>query len=366
MAAPEVTICIPAYQAEVFIDRTLWCARRQTHPGIHIAVSIDQSSDATEEICRAHAADDSRLAVLAHRERLGWAGNTNALLDRVQTEFFFLYFHDDVIAPEYTEMLLAALRERPDAAGAHGGMDRFGEQAGVLPATPFDGSDTRRLVTYLLAAASGPMLRGLTRSRVLEGGLRFPLIGRPGVWQVEPYKLALVAAGPILGVPRPLYHRWHRPGSLTADWTSGPLEPVLEGLRLQCSLALDILDRAAAGPAEREVLRFCLYLQVMRYVRRHELRLPPAEPAAPSDLSPAFTGAAPATPAGLEPDLAAEVARAHAQVLFLEGRLAIRRKDRAGAADRLAAAVALDPAHARAAALLATVQAGPPGNPSGP
>ena len=366
MTPPELTICIPAYQAEAFIDRTLWCARRQTYPGIRIAVSIDQSSDATEEICRAHAVDDSRVTVLAHQDRLGWAANTNALLDLVQTDFFFLYFHDDVIAPEYAEVLLAALRERPEAVSAHGDMDRFGEQAGVLQATTFDGDDTRRLVTYLLAPASGPMLRGLTRSRVLERGLRFPFIGRPGVWQVEPYKLALVAAGPVLGVPRLLYHRWHRPGSLTADWTSGPLEPVLEGQRLQCALALEILDGAAVGAAEKEVLRFCLYLQAMRYVRRHELRLPPAPPAAPEDLCPVFTGVAPAGAlAGLEPGLASAVARAHAQVLFLEGRMAVKRREPAIATERLAAAVRLDPAHRRAATLLVALQAGAPGTSGG-
>jgi len=359
---PRVTVAIPAFQAEAFIDRTLWCARRQTEGSLSILVSIDRSDDATEAICREHARDDSRIEVVTQPERLGWAANCNALLDRVGTEFFFLYFHDDVIEPEYTAVLLQGLAERPDAVSAHCDMDRFGAQTGVVPGATFDGSDTRRLLSFLVAPTSGPMLRGLTRSTVLARGLRFPVIGQPGVWQVEPYKMGLVAAGPVLGVPRPLYRRWHREGSLTTDWASGPLEPVVAGQRLHSALALEIIDAAAASPAEKEALRFGLYLQAMRYIRRLELRPPPADPIPPQALSPAFTGRAPVEAlAGLEPDLRQQVAAAHAQLLFLEARHAVGRGDPAAAEERLAEAVALDPSHARAAALLARVRAGAAG-----
>ena len=48
---PDVTICIPAWQAADFIERTLRCARSQTYEDIHILVSVDQCEDATVEIC---------------------------------------------------------------------------------------------------------------------------------------------------------------------------------------------------------------------------------------------------------------------------------------------------------------------------
>ena len=70
----EVTVCIPAWQAEPFIDRTLGCARKQTHSRLRILVSIDASDDATAEICQAHA----ELDPADHRVRakgkagLGW------------------------------------------------------------------------------------------------------------------------------------------------------------------------------------------------------------------------------------------------------------------------------------------------------
>ena len=122
-----VTVCIPAYEAGEFIDRTLRCAREQTHEALRILVSIDVSDDNTEAICRRHADDDERIEVLAQPERLGWAGNVNSLLDHADSEFAFLYFHDDVIEPTYCERLVGALRERPEAASAHSDLGRVGD-----------------------------------------------------------------------------------------------------------------------------------------------------------------------------------------------------------------------------------------------
>ena len=49
------------------------------------------------------------MEVHAHREQQGWFGNVNSLLDRVDTEFSFIYFHDDVIDSTYSEQLVGAL-----------------------------------------------------------------------------------------------------------------------------------------------------------------------------------------------------------------------------------------------------------------
>jgi glycosyltransferase involved in cell wall biosynthesis len=117
--AADVSVCIPAYEAAAFIDRTLACARRQTHARLRILVSIDASEDATESICRRHAAGDPRIEVLAQPRRLGWSENANAVLARVRTPFCFLYFHDDIIVPDYVARLREALLQRPDAASAH-------------------------------------------------------------------------------------------------------------------------------------------------------------------------------------------------------------------------------------------------------
>ncbi len=99
----DVTICIPTWQAASFIDRTLSCARAQTYPLLRIVVSVDRCDDGTLALCQAHAKNDSRLEVIVQADRLGWSGNANAALDRARSEFFCLYFHDDVITPDYVD-----------------------------------------------------------------------------------------------------------------------------------------------------------------------------------------------------------------------------------------------------------------------
>src|SRR6185437_12170453 len=96
----DITICIPAYQAQAFIDRTLRCAQGQTYDRVRILVAVDRSNDCTAQICRAFAAEDPRIEVIEHNERLGWCRNVNALLDQTDTPFFFIYFHDDLILPQ--------------------------------------------------------------------------------------------------------------------------------------------------------------------------------------------------------------------------------------------------------------------------
>ena len=139
--APDVTLCIPAWQAATFIERTLRCARAQSYPAIRIAVSVDRGDDDTEAICRRHAAEDPRIDVVAQPVRLGWADNCNALLDGVQTPLFCLYFHDDVLHPGYIDTLRSALlaalvRSPPIATSAPSAMPTGRSPAGLTTARP--------------------------------------------------------------------------------------------------------------------------------------------------------------------------------------------------------------------------------------
>lgn len=86
----DVSICIPAWQSEGIVERALRCASGQTHAGLRILVSVDHSTDATAAVCNAYAHQDRRVEVHVQEERLGWAGNVNFLLDKVDTEFFFI------------------------------------------------------------------------------------------------------------------------------------------------------------------------------------------------------------------------------------------------------------------------------------
>ncbi|MGB7710245.1 MAG: glycosyltransferase family A protein [Microcoleus sp.] len=61
---PLISVIIPAYNAEVFIAKTLESVLSQTYQNIEILVIDDGSWDQTAEIVKSFAQKDSRLSLL--------------------------------------------------------------------------------------------------------------------------------------------------------------------------------------------------------------------------------------------------------------------------------------------------------------
>jgi hypothetical protein len=271
--ADRVAICIPVWRAEPFIEQTLRCAQAQTHANLQILISIDRCDDGTVDICRSFARSDPRIKIFAQTERLGWAANCNFLLDNVKSPFFFFYFHDDLILPHYTERLLKALRDSPQAVSCHCDMGHFGASEHISEGRNYMGSAAQRLATFLVAHNRGSPLRSLTRSNLLDDGLRLPTDAVEGFWANEPYLMRLLAAGVAVRVPGVLYKRWdQRKEGLTEGWKKLTHGQVLSGFRANISSALAIIDGLTLTPSERQGLVFCLYVNMMPRVREFELQ----------------------------------------------------------------------------------------------
>lgn len=269
-----VTVCIPTWRSAAFIEHTLDCARAQTHARLRIVVSVDPSDDDTLATCRACAARDARIEVLAQPQRLGWSQNANAALDRAAAGFAFLYFHDDLIAPDYVEQLLAALRARPDAASAHCDLEEFGLMEAVRPAHDYAGPPLRRLVDFLLTRR-GTTLRSLMRIGPDAARIRFPQLPGDNHWTAYVFHLRLLAAGPAVAVRQPLYRRWQREGSLTrsAGWNPEAVAMLHASQRAALGPCLDLIRAAATTPGEWALGRYCLRLFCRWFSRQHQLRL---------------------------------------------------------------------------------------------
>ncbi|NND67014.1 MAG: glycosyltransferase family 2 protein [Halioglobus sp.] len=257
---PEVSVLIPAYMAEAFIDRTLHFARGQTFPRIKILVSVDAGEDQTAEIVRRHEDQDKRIVLHSQPKRLGWAGNVNYLLERVDTPYFFIYFHDDILLPQYTEKLLAVLTQNASAAGVYCDLCQFGATQRVSTGPAYTGSLMQRLLTLMLSLERGSPLRALLRS-AHASHLRLPDRPGAGFWANEPFLMDMVAAGPLEQVPEVLYMRWNnRPGGLTDGWKKLPLAEATKGWHANIEARLELIARMVDDEHERRALRFALFL----------------------------------------------------------------------------------------------------------
>lgn len=95
---PLVSICIPTYMGERFIEKTLLSALRQTYQNLEIIVIDDNSPDRTRNIVERF--NDNRLKYIINTTNLGAEGNWNECLKLATGKYYKLLPHDDILAPE--------------------------------------------------------------------------------------------------------------------------------------------------------------------------------------------------------------------------------------------------------------------------
>jgi hypothetical protein len=346
MSIARCTVCIPAWQAEAFIERTLDNAQAQTEPDIAIHVGVDLSDDRTVELCEARAAGDDRIRVLRHGERRGWANNCNALIDSVSSPFFFFYFHDDLIEPHYVERLCGLLDGRPDAASAHGDVQHFGATSHLARSLAYEGAVVERLFRFVAASEKSPLLRSMSRTAMMRAaGARIPSTRGRGLGAHFDYVWRFLSLGPALHAPETLYHRWNqRQGGLTESWRNVSLEDMLAALSDNAAGLLGQADRLPVGQDDRLLCRYAAQLFVMTRLRVAELERGIAEPMRPDRIAPAFSfDLPPRELAAASPGLQRSAFVAFGQLRYFEADQCERRRDFEGAMRRFAESAVSNP-----------------------
>lgn len=100
-----VSIIIPVYNAEKFIDETIESVTSQTYPNIEIICIDDGSTDGTTDILKNRQSKDQRIQVI-HQNRQGVSAARNQGLDRVKGDYVFFLDADDLISIDCVANLL--------------------------------------------------------------------------------------------------------------------------------------------------------------------------------------------------------------------------------------------------------------------
>lgn len=111
---PRVGVGLPVYNGERYVGEAIESILAQTHTDFALVISDNASTDATEEICRAFAREDSRVRYERAPENLGSSPNFNRCLDLLpDTEFFKWSAHDDLLSETFLERCVEALDADP-------------------------------------------------------------------------------------------------------------------------------------------------------------------------------------------------------------------------------------------------------------
>jgi len=108
---PLTSVVIPAYNAELFIERTLRSVLRQTHSNLEVIVVDDGSTDKTRVIAEAAATTDDRVRIISVPNG-GVAKARNIGIAEANGEFVAFLDADDLWHPTKIELQVTAMSRR--------------------------------------------------------------------------------------------------------------------------------------------------------------------------------------------------------------------------------------------------------------
>ncbi|MBR5754904.1 MAG: glycosyltransferase family 2 protein [Erysipelotrichaceae bacterium] len=106
----KISIIIPVYNVEPYIDRCLNSVVNQTYDNIEIIVVIDGSEDGSEKICIEYAERDDRI-ILIKQENRGLSAARNTGLSYVTGEYIMFVDSDDYVEKDFCLLPLQRLKE---------------------------------------------------------------------------------------------------------------------------------------------------------------------------------------------------------------------------------------------------------------
>ncbi len=104
MTQPKVSIIVPVYNAEKYLERCINSLKNQTLENIEIILVDDSSADSSLEICRRAEAEDSRIKVI-HKANEGAGIARNAGLEIATGEYIGFADSDDYVELDMFETL---------------------------------------------------------------------------------------------------------------------------------------------------------------------------------------------------------------------------------------------------------------------
>lgn len=129
MEQPLISIIVPVYNAEPYLDNCLDSIAAQTWENLEVWLVDDGSTDASPALCDARAAADPRFHVL-HQANAGVSAARNAALERATGRYLQFVDGDDYLPSTATERLVRTA----GATGADLVIGRFWRVAGTRKA----------------------------------------------------------------------------------------------------------------------------------------------------------------------------------------------------------------------------------------
>ena len=108
---PLISVVIPAYNAELFLDETLESVLSQTYENWECIIVNDGSTDSTESVAKKWCEKDSRFR-LTNKENGGLSSARNWGIKESKAEYIAFLDADDILTPDSLEVRINVLIEQ--------------------------------------------------------------------------------------------------------------------------------------------------------------------------------------------------------------------------------------------------------------
>ena len=113
---PLVSIGLPVFNGEDFLENALDSILNQTYKNIEVIVCDNASTDRTSSIISAYHKNDDRIKYHRQEINIGAAGNYNRTFELSKGKYFKWAAHDDVMHENYIEQCVQTLESDPSTS----------------------------------------------------------------------------------------------------------------------------------------------------------------------------------------------------------------------------------------------------------
>lgn len=121
----KIAVCIPAYNAGLYLSSTLESIVKQSHKNLEIIVSDNASTDNTRQIVEVFMRTDSRIRYLNSTQNVGYVKNIEKTVGASYCDFVAIFHADDIYENSIIEREHEVLRNRNDVSAVFTKYRRF-------------------------------------------------------------------------------------------------------------------------------------------------------------------------------------------------------------------------------------------------
>ena len=148
---PEISIVVPVYKVEKFVKDSICSILNQSFTDFEIICINDGSPDNSLSILEQLAKEDTRIKIISQKNQ-GVSAARNAALDMVSGEYVAFLDPDDIMHPQFLEIMLSEMKSN-EADVVCCGFKKISENEKVINPPVYENITAKKFKNHLLSFA---------------------------------------------------------------------------------------------------------------------------------------------------------------------------------------------------------------------